>query len=325
MHLSRESAHSLLALSYGGLAEIWGESGPHEWSVRSSLGALEETRRLGIRPAPADSLGDGRYHNEPYVFRYNDLAESHTRLAMFRGDSAVALQALAYSDSAFVRRAALRRNWPALGSVLFQRGRAWLAVADLTSRTAAVDSARQNLRRSLQYRGPDRPRVFAETHEALADAGLIEARRAQHVPARVGVLREAIAHLDTAHVALPSVTRPELYARLRSLRADVLIELALAERDPAPLVRAAAALDSNSRVFNYSDLPRHFALDQVRRATLDRVRGTISADTSSWGRARAALSFARDQSQQQGDRLVMRRIERERAALIDATALLRKR
>jgi hypothetical protein len=77
-------------------------------------------------------------------------------------------------------------------------------------------------------------------------------------------------------------------------------------------------------VFTFPDLPRYFAMDQVRRAMLERVRGTIAADTSSWGRARAALGLAQDQSVR-GDLLVARRIERERAALIRAATHARRR
>ena len=171
--------------------------------------------------------------------------------------------------------------------------------------------------------------MFSETREALAEACLLEARQAEAAGAplviRAGALRRALAHLDTAIAALPSETRAEFFARVRSLRAEAWIELAWAARDPAPLAQARAELDSNVRVFTFTDLPRHFALDQIRRARLERVSGTIAADTSSWERARAALSFARDQSVWRNDDLVLRRIERERAALAADAARLRGR
>ena len=322
--LSRDATISLLGGAYSGLAELGGDAGSYESAVRCGIDALAETRRVAGPPAPADSLDAPRYHNEPYVLRYNDLVDLYTRLAAFRGDSAVAARAVTYSDSTLARRAAFRLNWAALGSVFYQRGCAFLALAEYLPSPAPLDSARLNLGRSLPYRGPDRPRVFAETHEAMAKACLLAARRAPGPAESAKALRGALAELDTARSALPLATRAELIARLRSLRVETLVELARATRDPAWLTPAAAALDTNSRVFTFSDLPRYFAMDQVRRAMLERVRGTIAADTSSWERARAALALAQDQSVH-GDSLVERRIERERAALITAATLARQR
>src|SRR5262249_17049563 len=151
-----------------------------------------------------------------------------------------------------------RLNWPALGSVFYQRGRAWLALADYLPSPAPLDSARRNFARSLPYRGPDRPRVFAETHQALAEACLLEARRGRGAAAPVQSLRDALAQLDTARSALPLSTRAEFFALQRSLRIEVLTELARTTRDPAWLAQAAAALDTNNRVFTFSDLPRYF-------------------------------------------------------------------
>jgi predicted Ser/Thr protein kinase len=322
--LSRDATISLLAGAHSGLAELWGDAGSYQSALRCGIDALAETRRTAGAPAPADSLGAPRYQNEPYVLRYNDLVDLYTRLATFRGDSAAAARAVDYADSALARRAAFRLNWPALGSVFYQRGGAWLALAEYLPSPAPLDSARRTFGRSLPYRGPDRPRVFAETHQAMAEACLLAARRAPGPAAAANALRGALAELDTARSALPLATRAEFFARLRSLRVEALVELARVTRDPAWLTRAAAALDTNRRVFTFPDQPRYFAMDQVRRATLERVRGTIAADTSSWGRARAALERAREQSMR-GDSLVQRRIERERAALVTAAALARRR
>jgi predicted Ser/Thr protein kinase len=322
--LSRDATLSLLADAHSGLADLWGDAGSYQSAVRCGLEALAETRRNAGPPAPADSLGEPRNHNEPYVLRYNDLVDFYTRMATFRGDSALAARAVAYADSTLARRAAFRLNWPALGSVFYQRGRAWLALAEYVPSPAPLDSARRNFARSLPYRGPDRPRVFAETHEALAEASLLAARHAQAPAVPASALHGALAQLDTARLALPAGTRPELLARLRSLRVEALIELARTTRDRAWLTQAAVALDTNSRVFTFSDQPRYFAMDQVRRATLERVQGTIAGDTSSFGRARAALGRAQDQSMR-GDSLVERRIQRERAALVSAATHARRR
>src|SRR5204863_9493756 len=74
-------------------------------------------RSLPAAPTPAISA-------DPFAFCYNSLAEITTDMARFTGDTSVARNAVLYSDSAIARRVAFMQNWPALGSLLFERGRA---------------------------------------------------------------------------------------------------------------------------------------------------------------------------------------------------------
>lgn len=312
---------SLLAGAQAGLGDLWGEYGMVYGPVNSGWRALEETRRAFGPPKPAAALRLPDDHNEPYFYRYNDLAEAFARAARYSGRPDLALEALHYSDSAIVRREVVRLNLPAFGSVLFQRGNAWLACAEIRGEPAAADSALAWFRLALEHRGPSRPLVHAETRSAMAQAELAAAAWAPNATVARARVGRALEDVRLALAPLPASLHPGERARLRSLEADALVQEAIVTRDPRPLAAAAARVDSNSAVFNFLELPRYFALDQVRLASIERARVLVSGDTNGVAGARARLANALDRVTVQKDSTAIRRIVAESAAL---AAVLRR-
>src|SRR5262249_46357439 len=159
------------------------------------------------------------------------------------------------------RRLAMHENWPALGSLLYERGRAFRTLGELTRSPAEMDSARRYLIESSDYRGPNRPWVFAQTHEELALLALGSARLVPASAARGPFLARARAEIDTAlRVPATAELPPAAAAALRSLDGEILVELARARHAPALLDSARARLDESSHAFAATTLPRHASL-----------------------------------------------------------------
>src|SRR5213075_2498640 len=178
----------------------------------------------------------------------------------FRADTSLARAAVLYSDSAIARRRAFLQNWPALGSLLFERGRAFRTYGVLTRSGAALDSAATYLRASADYRGPERPWVFVQTRQELANLALDRAQLETDPPRREALLHGARRDVDAAlGVLRPTELPPAASASLRSLDAELLAELAMASRRPALLTEADARLREASRVFPSTALPREAA------------------------------------------------------------------
>src|SRR5262249_58999839 len=104
---------------------------------------------------------------------------------------APARRALLYTDGASARRAAFMQNWPALGSLLYERGRALRTLGALTGSRAALDSSEHYLLACADYRGPERPWVFAQTRQELASLDLDRARQPGTESRRAQLLRRA--------------------------------------------------------------------------------------------------------------------------------------
>jgi len=255
----------------------------------------------------------------PHAFLFNSLTEVTDELARFRADSALARRAVLYSDSAIARRAAFLQNWPALGSVLFERGRALRTYGDLTGSPAAMDSSARYLEESADYRGPERPWVFAQTRQELAALALDRARMGGPRGWREALLRGAHSDVDSAlHVLQTTELPAAASASLRSLDAELLAELSLVARQPELMDQAEARLREASQAFPSTALPREAAWVCVRQAVLARARFAWGGDGRQFEAADAALDRAQVLMEQHGDSLVLFRIRRERDALTRA-------
>jgi hypothetical protein len=314
LRVSQRDLYGLLAGAYLGQFRLWGESNAilnaQDW-VRRSRG---EFLRTSTPRAPGDL---GRY--DPYALLYNSVAEVTDEAARFRADTALARSAVLYSDSAYARRASFLRNWPALGSLLFERGRALRTYGALTRSPATLDSAARYLNACADYRGPERPWVFAQTREELASLALDRARLAADATRREALLRQARRDVDSAlRVLRPTELPVAASASLRSLDAELLAELALASHRTAPLEEAEVQLREASKAFPSTALPREAAWVCVRQAVLARVRFGATGDARQLAVGDAALDRALVLMETHGDSLVLHGIRRERDALVRA-------
>jgi hypothetical protein len=307
--------YGLLAATYLGQYRLWGESN----SVLSAEYYLQLSRTeiLGESGPPRAVTRDGTF--DPHAFLYNSLTDVTTELARFRGDSVVARRAVLYSDSALARRVAFEQNWPALGSLLFERGRALHTYGALTRSRAALDSSERYLNEAADYRGPERPWVFAQTRQELASLGLDRSYLEADAARRAAILKEARRNADSAlQVLRTTELPPAASASLRSLDAELLAELSIAERRPALLDEAEARLHEASRVFPSTALPRDAAWVCVRQAVIARARYVSTGAAGALAAGGEALDRAQVLVQTHSDSLVMYRVRREREALARA-------
>jgi predicted Ser/Thr protein kinase len=307
---------SLVAGAQSSLYRLWGRGGHLEQARQNAIASLEEHRTraeaLGGRglPGPYAPVGDR------FAYAFNQLAEVHTDLARFRRSAEVARQALAWSDSAWNLRLAFSLDWPALGSMLYERSRAFRTLGEISRDRALLDSAGRYLEACSAYRGPDRPRIFAETHEESARLELARAGTALGMSARVRHLLMAIHDLDTAGVALVAAgaSAPQR-AWLRALQASPFTELARATGAEAWLDSAAARLLETSGAFSATSLPRQASSHWLRRGMVDRARFELSGATEALASARSSLDHARSLATSRRDSLVLERAVRERELL----------
>jgi predicted Ser/Thr protein kinase len=304
---------SLLAAAELGLYRLWGESNQMDNAEREAHSALAQTIRESGLPRALSARSERESAADPFVYRYNALAEITTERARFAWNPDLAREAVLYSDSAYARRVALEQNWPALGSVLFERGRAFRTLGELSGSVPALDSSGSYLRACADFRGPNRPWVFAQTEEELARLLLARARLEPN--GRAALLKGARAEVDSAVAALAATgLPPAARASLRSLDGELLIELARAERRPALLDSAGARLTEASRAFPTTAYPRHAAIVWVREALLSRARYEFDGKRERLDAAIEALDRARMLSQSRSDRLLMGWVQGERTA-----------
>ena len=312
MVVPQRDLYGLLAGAYLGQYRLWGESNALQTAQYDASRARAEFQRTWGPPRRVTPGGT----SYPYAFLFNSLTEITTELARYRADSSLARQAVLYSDSVIARRVAFLQNWPALGSVLFERGRAFRTYGALTGSRAALDSSAAYLRECADYRGPERPWVFAQTQQELACLGLDRSHLPAEAPRRAALLREARADVDSALSVLRTTELPlAASASLRSLDAELLAELAIAERQPALLDQAEAQLREASRAFPSTALPREAAWVCVRQAVIARARYAMGGDAGELAAGGAALDRAQVLMETHGDSLVMYRIRRERFTL----------
>lgn len=294
---------------------LWGE-----WAT--STGAIDaalESRALIAAefgaPPPPESLSTRNAHNDPFAFCYNALAEGCTDHARYSGNPRFAQLALSYSDSAYARVIAFESNWPAYGSLLFERARAFRTVAENCNVPADLDSAYRYLIACEEFRGPGRARVCAETRFERAELRLAQARATSDRRRQDAMLRAARADADSAIVLLQSVAAPApAVAEIRSFLIDVFVERAQADHSAAALDSAARYVEMVSGVFQPTNLPRGAGLLLARRAGLAAARTLVLGDApaSALQLAERAEEFARAPS---NDSLVIQRAARARAVL----------
>ena len=306
----------LLASAQLGRHRLWGESGAIEGAAYAAQIALRDQLRRFGPPRPIGGDPTAAKSSDPFAFRYNALAEITTDYARFRGDSALAQSAVLYSDSALARRVAFMENWPALGSLLFERGRALRTYGALAGSVAALDSSARYLEACADYRGPERPWVFAQTREELAQLALDRSRFIEQPPLRVRLLERARRDVDSALRVLRATELPAAAsASLRSLDAELIAETALAVRSRALLDSSAARLRDASRDLPSTALPREAACVCVRQGLIARARFELTGDPGQREAARSALDRAQVLMRAHGDSLVYHRIRSEREAL----------
>lgn len=274
-----------------------------------------EYARMFGPPQPPAGRSEAAGRADRFAYCYNSLAEVTTERARFGWNPVLAQAALCYSDSALARRIAFSRDWPALGSLLYERGRAFRTLGELTRSPVDLDSALAYFQACLDYRGPNRPWVFAQTHEELALLRLARARLESGAPRSGALLVQARADVDTAlRVLAPSGLAPAASAALRSLDAELLTELARAARQPALLDSAQARLTESSGAFPATTLPRNAALGWVRQAMLARARLELLGEGAQLEVATGALDRAGTLSEAASDSLLLTRIRLERRA-----------
>jgi hypothetical protein len=310
--------YGLLAGAYLGQYRLWGESNAllsaQYWLRMSRV----EFRRTDGEPGPTGASPDTPTH-DPWAFLYNSLTEVTDEAAQFRADTSLARAAVLFSDSAITRRSSFLQNWPALGSLLYERGRAFRTYGALTRSGAALDSSAHYLRASADYRGPERPWVFVQTRQELANLALDRARLEADPPRREALLHGARRDVESAlSVLRPTELPPAASASLLSLDAELLAELAIASHRPALLDEADARLREASRVFPSTALPREAAWVCIRQAVLARVRFGVTGNTHALEVGDAALDRAQVLMESHGDSLLLYRIRRERAQLASA-------
>jgi hypothetical protein len=283
--------------------------------------ALAENIRQSGPPRPLAGRGELDVFSDPFAYCYNSLVDVTTERARFGWNAELARAALAYSDSAYARRVVFSRNWPALGSLLYERGRAFRTLGELSRSRADMDSALTYLMACGDFRGPNRPWVFAQTHEELALLRLGCCRLEPDAGRRAELLARGRADVDTAlRVLAVSPLPAPASAALRSLDAELLTELARTTRTSALLDSAQALLTESSRAFPPTTLPRDAALGWLRQAMLERVRFELSADGARLASAERALDRAGTLAEAAADSLLLARMHDEKLAVARARA-----
>jgi len=308
----------LLSAAYLGQYRLWGESNALVNALDWLRTARAEIRSdLGGPRSGTDDPDAGVTH--VWAFLYNSLTDVTTEAARFRADTACARSAVLYSDSAIARRSSFLQDWPALGSLLFERGRAFRTYGALTASRAAFDSSTHYLHESANYRGPERPWVFAQTRQELANLALDRALLEADPSRRERWLHMARIDVDSAlRVLRPSELPPAASASLRSLDAELLAEMAMAEGRPLLLDEADDQLREASLTFPNTAFPREAAWVCVRQALIARARFEVGGDRRQLESADAALDRAQVLMETHQDSLVLFRIRRERTAVASA-------
>jgi hypothetical protein len=286
---------------------LWGEPDNLNAAMDLARRALAENTRAASDTRSPRQARDARAQHIGYD--HNALATIGTEIALFRASPEAARAATTSSDSAWERRDDFRHEWPAYGSLLFERGRAFLALGEISGQRAALDTAEVYLRACIDYRGPERPRTHAETRETLARLELVRARLSPPEE-RPALLRACLADLAAARAALARTpSAPAQLAWLRAEQSEPFVELALATRDAAALDSAQARLDEAAQAFPPTSLPRHASLEWVRSGRLKLARYALGGGAADLEAARADLSHARSLAQSRHDTLVLGLVE----------------
>jgi tetratricopeptide (TPR) repeat protein len=312
---SDQEVRGLLANAELTLHRLWGAPETLARCLLLQRQTLADHQRAQADPAFMPWLGTGRRW-ELVGFSFNGLAEAGTDLAWFRGSAEAARQAAVWSDSAFAHRAAFNQDWPALGSLLFERGRAYRALGVLSNSSAALDTAETYLRWCATYRGPERPRVFAQTRQEWARLAVARVGGNPHSAANRERLLAAVDGLDRARTALAAAgaIAPQL-AAFRCQQAEVLAELALATGSSAWLDSADVRLSQTATAFAPTSYPRMAGSRWIHSGLAEAARFELSGRPEALEAARIAFDRARTIGRAQHDSLVLNTVERTLARL----------
>jgi len=297
------------------LHRLWGEP----WMLERSMGllrhSLDEARRSLADPAVMPWMSHRRRW-ELVGFAYNGLAEAGTDLAWFRGSADAAFQAAAWSDSAHAHRSAFEGDWPALGSVLFERGRAYHALGVLAHFAPALDTAEAYLKSCSVYRGAERPRIFAQTQQEWANLDVARANMTQDADQRRTLLLHAANGLARAHSSLTAAgaIAPQT-AAIRSQQAEVFAELAIATRSRAWLDSADARLAETAAGFPPTSYPRMAGLHWLHVGLVEEARHRLTGAPGAREAEAAAFERSRTIGRARRDSLVLTRVARTTEAL----------
>ena len=310
-----EEIIGLLASAHLGVYRLWGEGGPLASAMHDAKASLAENRRLEDVPLGPPSI-EVQSRGNLLGYCFNSLAEIGTERARFRASEEAARQAAAWSDSAYQRRAAFALDWTALGSLLFERSRAYLALGELTASSAMLDTAGTYLRACLDYRGPERPRIHSETLELSARLALARSGVESAPEKQVELLFRSLRDLETAHRMLArTAATPAQLAWLRASQSEPFAALARVTRSSAWLDSAQSRLDETTEAFPPTSLPRHASIHWMRLGVVKLARRALGGSPLALASARRDFANARALAQGRRDSLVLALVEREERRL----------
>ncbi len=314
LYTSRADLLGILTATTLARQRQWGESSASTAAVDQALECMAENIRVHGPVRPLAELSAEERDHDVFGYSYNSLAETATDRARFTNEAADAKRAAAWSDSAVARLVTFRDNWPALGSVLFERGRAYRTLGTLTRSRAALDTSERYLAACKDLRGSERPWVYAETAMELARLAVDRLRQEGASGPAIQRLELAHAELDRAvHVVRGSAMVPITAAVLQVADAEVLAEMAMALRRPQLADSAEARLEQALPLLPMTSVPREAGLGWLSRAVLDRARFQLTGSGSE--PAQQALERARSIFDAKSDSLLLHAIEAERERL----------
>jgi hypothetical protein len=180
----------------------------------------------------------------------------------------------------------------------------------LTNSPAALDTAETYLRWCASYRGPERPRVFAQTRQEWARLAVARARSTPHSAASREPLLAAMDGLERARTALAAAgaIAPQLSA-FRCQEAEVLAELALATGSTTWLDSADVRLSQTATAFPPTSYPRMAGSRWIHSGIAEGARYELTGQPDAREAARIAFDRARTIGRAQRDSLVLNTVE----------------
>jgi len=213
--------------------------------------------------------------------------------------------ATAWSDSAYRRGAAFGNDWPAHGSLLFQRARAYEWLGRLSGSASYLDTADTYLRECALFRGPERPRAFAVTRQVVANLAVLRVNRFPREERSLR-LKQALAALDSGITALQDIgTIRPILGSLDGTAVDVFLTLAKVDRSVAWLDSASKRLESSAATIPSTSYPRQTSFVWLRRGLIAGERARLSGRSPFTGEMRADFAHARALAAARGDTLVL--------------------
>ena len=251
-----------------------------------------------------------------YVYYCNDLGATQAGYARVSQQPASADLAVMLAREARTHVGSIAGAGPAVGSVFFNAGQAFVAHARLRNVPAELDSAQAQFATCLAYRGPERPHQFAETERALADLELERARSVDQPSRALQHAELALEHLDEALQAL-RVERCGLaseFALVNLLRARAMLVRAEARPDAEALQACGLLLDDVATAFPRESYPVQGSWNDYLRAVCARLTWQRRHVMAERGAALQLLASSEALAASQ-DRELLREIAAERERL----------